>query len=271
MVHVPQEWKFGTTTTLPSPATSPSPRFTKRFFLLRDVTCSIYVRIKSLPRVLSGDVILSQEGTTQGDPLAMPMYGLATIPLIRRLDGLCKQIWYADDSAAIETTEQLHVWWNRLAAEGPAFGYFPNPSKTWLVTKQGHFDKASNTFPGSGVKSPWWQAIPWCSDWFPRIFEEYVSSKVRAWSSSINVLSDVAKSQPQAAFSALMTHGLLNKWTYLRHVVPDSHLLVPLDEVLKCVLSLIYSLWHLTNSMVPAITGRSPPNDLESDIFALLA
>ena len=118
---------------------------------------------------------------------------------------------------------------------------------------------------------PWWQAIPWCSDWFPRIFEEYVSSKVRAWSSSINVLSDVAKSQPQAAFSALMTHGLLNKWTYLRHVVPDSHLLVPLDEVLKCVLSLIYSLWHLTNSMVPAITGRSPPNDLESDIFALLA
>ena len=42
--------------------------------------------------------------------------------------------------------------------------------------------------------------------------EEYVSSKVRAWSSSINVLSDIAKSQPQAAFSAL-THGLLNKWT----------------------------------------------------------
>ena len=66
---------------------------------------------------VDGDVILSQEGTTQGDPLAMPMYGLATIPLIRRLDGLCKQIWYADDSAAIGTIEQLHAWWNRLAAE----------------------------------------------------------------------------------------------------------------------------------------------------------
>ena len=63
---------------------------------------------------------------------------MATIPLIRRLDGLCKQIWYA-------------VWWNRLAAEGPAFRYFSNPSKTWLMTKQGHFDKASNTFAGSGV------------------------------------------------------------------------------------------------------------------------
>ena len=56
---------------------------------------------------VNGDIILSQEGTIQGDPLAMPMYGLATIPLIRRLDGLCKQIWYADNSAAIGTVEQL--------------------------------------------------------------------------------------------------------------------------------------------------------------------
>ena len=153
---------------------------------------------------VDGDVILSQEGTTQGDPLAMPMYGLATIPLIRRLDGLYKLIWYADDSAAIETVEQLHVWWNRLVSEGPAFGYFPNPFKTWLVTKQRHFDEASNMFAGSGVNvtldgRPYLGAVMGSQEYI----EKYANSKVRAWSSSINILSDVAKLQPQAAFSAL--------------------------------------------------------------------
>ena len=66
---------------------------------------------------MDGDVILSQEGTTQGDPLAMAMYGLATIPLIRRLDGLCKQVWYADDSMAAGKLAQLREWWDKLESD----------------------------------------------------------------------------------------------------------------------------------------------------------
>ena len=46
---------------------------------------------------IDGDVIHSCEGTT---PLGMPMYALATVPLIKKLTTSVTQTWYADDGAA---------------------------------------------------------------------------------------------------------------------------------------------------------------------------
>ena len=200
-----------------------------------------------------------QKGTTQGDPLAMAMYGLATIPLIRRMDGPWKQVWYADDSAATGTVVQLREWWDRLATEGPGFGYVANPAKTWLVIKDGHCEEASRIFAGSGVNitsdgRPYLGAAIGSQEFI----EGYVRSKVQAWSADLSHLSEIALSQPHAAFSAL-THGLLSKWTYLSRVIPNiSHLLIPLDSVLR-------------SDLLPALTGRPPPGDLECALFALPA
>ena len=85
-----------------------------------------------------------------------------------------------------------------------------------------------------------------------------MSSKVNEWSPCVNILSDITKTQPLAAFSTL-TYSLQNKWTYLSRVLPNiSHILRPLDAALRTIL-------------IPAITGRSAPNDLECNLFVLPA
>jgi len=83
---------------------------------------------------IGGSVLLSVEGTTQGDPLAMSMYALGVIPLINCLIEIdVKQIWYADDATTCGCLEELRSWWDKLVSVGPDYGYFPNPSKTLLL------------------------------------------------------------------------------------------------------------------------------------------
>ncbi len=62
---------------------------------------------------VDGDILHSCEGITQGDPLAMPMYAIATLPLINELrsETEATQVWYADDACAIGKIRDLRKWW----------------------------------------------------------------------------------------------------------------------------------------------------------------
>ena len=84
----------------------------------------------------------------------MPMYALATIPLIRKLHSLqddVSQVWYADDASAAGKLSRLHDWWSHIAAIGPKYGYFANPIETCLVTKEKHLATATTLFANTGV------------------------------------------------------------------------------------------------------------------------
>ena len=99
---------------------------------------------------IDGETLLSQEGTTQGDPLAMAMYAIGIILLIRRLTNeSVKQAWYANDATAGGQLAHLRTWWDRLVDIGPDFGYYPNASKTWLVVKEDTADAATEAFQGT--------------------------------------------------------------------------------------------------------------------------
>ena len=105
--------------------------------------------------IICGDEeIISVEGTTQGDPLAMAMYALAVKPLIVKLKynaPNAKQVWYADDATGAGTCNDLRLFWDSMQRHGAGYGYYPNASKTHLVVKAEHIEKAKERFADTGI------------------------------------------------------------------------------------------------------------------------
>ena len=68
--------------------------------------------------------IKCREGTTQGDPLAMAMYGIALLPLIEMTKNInVLQKWFADDGNAAGSLESLKDLYNCLCGSmDSAFG-----------------------------------------------------------------------------------------------------------------------------------------------------
>ena len=100
--------------------------------------------------------LLSEEGVTQGDNSAMGFYACATVPIILSALGQkgvktskthIKQVWYADDAAGEGQITHLSSWWDDLCTNGSLFGYFPKPSKTWVIVKPEYEEQAKKAFP----------------------------------------------------------------------------------------------------------------------------
>ena len=207
---------------------------------------------------VGGEKIYSCEGTTQGDPLSMAIYAVAIAPLVQRVSGSgAKQVWFADDAAGSGKLRKLRQWWDALVEHGPAFGYFANEEKTWLIVKEQHFKDAQQIFAGTGVnitiegKRHLGGALG-----TPEFVTTYVNQQVGKWVEDINRLSTIARSQPQCAYAAFR-RSLSSRWNYLSRTIPGvRELLMPVEQAIR-------------QKFIPALTGREIPGDMERDLFAL--
>ncbi len=85
-----------------------------------------------------------------------------------------------------------------------------------------------------------------------------VKEKVQEWVEELDILTNIADSQPHAAYS-ILTHGLYSKWNYIARTTPGiEHDLQPLEDTLRM-------------NLLPKLTGKEPPGDAERCLFALPA
>ena len=102
-----------------------------------------------------------------------------------------KQIWYADDTARGGKIKELSGWWKDLCTKGPMFGYFPKPSKTWVIVKPAFEQEDKEAFPDLQVTSIGQRYL---GNFIgnEKGMQDFVDRKVNEWCKDLKQLSQIA-------------------------------------------------------------------------------
>jgi hypothetical protein len=212
--------------------------------------------------VQGGLELSSSEGTTQGDPLAMAMYGLGLMPLVDLLrEEKTKsrvQAWYADDGQALGKLQSLFTWLNLVKKFGPRYGYYLKAKKTYLIVKPQFLEKAKSLFQKTGIKVVGDGHRDLGSIIGSRVFvEKELTKKVKYWSRQIEQLSKIARTQPHAAHAGFV-HGIKGRWTYIQRTMKSVQpLMKPLETEIR-------------EKFIPALLDLEP-QDISVNLRNLLA
>ena len=120
-----------------------------------------------------------------------------------------------------------------LVTLGPKIGYYPNPSKSWLIIKRECAD-LTNVFDGSSVKiTHEGQKHLGAMIGEVKFKEKYVADKVEKWVKELKTLSKIAETQPQAAYVAFIV-GYRQKFNYIFRTMNNlDELLIPIENVIR--------------------------------------
>ena len=192
--------------------------------------------------------------------LAMSFYALATAEIQNRLRITArevKQVWLADDATRTGSLKSRKKWWINITEEGACYGYHVNESKTWFILKnQTLLKKTEILFCDTKINvttegKRHLGAVIDSNDFRTK----YVNEKVTEWCNELKMLSEFAKSQPQAAHAAFCLDEK-NKFSYFLRTIPEMNdLLKPVDEIVQ-------------NLLLPAIISETI-SEKERELYSL--
>ena len=181
---------------------------------------------KVAPRLIlsEGNDIKSNEGTTQGDPIAMAVYALGLSVLQRKIDQQhtgAKHVAFADDIAGAGSLQAVKKFWEETKKKGPSLGYHPNASKSCLIVKPEKETEAQRLFSGTGIRI----TVDGHKHLGAVIGSEnfkdtYMKDLVDGWILEIQELTKIAKTEPHAAYTNFI-FSMKHKWNYAMRTIPN--------------------------------------------------
>ncbi|XP_066919036.1 uncharacterized protein [Clytia hemisphaerica] len=212
--------------------------------------------------VIGGVELKSNEGTTQGDPIGMAVYAIGITPLLNIMLSIIadipdKMAAFADDITSVGKLLSLKRWWSRITTVGPHFGYFPQPTKSWLIVKEEYLDEAEEIFRETNIQvskdgERHLGAVIGSINFKDRYCKEIVDK----WCKELTLLSEIAVTQPQSAYTCY-TSGYQHRFSYFLRTIPEmENYLTPIETIVR-------------HQLIPAITGGKIVNDLERDLLSL--
>ena len=120
-----------------------------------------------------------------------------------------------------------------LQAQGPAQGYYPEPTKSILVMAPGNVARAEENFRGLGIRVVLGQRYLGGFIGDTEAEREWLREKLQGWTESVNVLVGVAHKHPQSAYAGLKK-SLQQEWAFVQRVTPVvGEAFSPVEEALR--------------------------------------
>jgi len=191
----------------------------------------------------------------------MSLYGVALMPLASKMreaipDAL--QPWYCDDAGAAGEALPNARCLDFLVKFGPAYGYYPEPRKSYFICKAEDEPAARRAFESYDLEINYSRGQRYLGGFIgsAQKKEEWLGDLVGKWVSAVKTLSVVAERYPQTAYAGF-TFCLQNEWQYVQRVVADTG---PFFEPLEREIRL---------NFLPALLGI-PPAEIDGGYRQLL-
>jgi hypothetical protein len=207
-------------------------------------------------------MIHTKEGITQGDCLAMSLYGVALMPLASKMcNSIPKalQLWYCNDAGVAGKAVPNARCLDFLVKFGPTYGYFPEPSKLYYICKAEDEEVACAAFEGFGLEINYSRGQRYLGGFIgsAKTKEKWLADLVVKWVGALETLSTVAERYPQTAYAGF-TFCLQNEWQYVQQVVADTApFFLPLEVAIR-------------TSFLPALLGIPSLTEIDGEYRQLL-